>query len=183
MVKNSIALIGFMGVGKTTIGQVLAFHLGYKFYETDDIIVKSAGKSIPAIFEQDGEIKFREFEIMVCKKLSAYENVVISCGGGVVLNKINIDYLKQNCHIVLLQATPEEIVRRIMMDGKEKRPLVNKPNPDLEVIRLLEFRYPFYKMAAELVIETTGKEIENIVHEILDKTKLSESIESKDSKK
>ncbi len=178
--KSGCVLIGFMGVGKTTIGQVLAFHLGYKFYETDDIIVKSAGKSIPDIFEQDGEIKFREFEIMVCKKLSAYENVVISCGGGVVLNKINIDYLKQNCHIVLLQATPEEIVRRITLDGKEKRPLVNKSNVDLEVVRLLEFRYPFYKMAAELIIDTTDKDIETIVHEILDKTKLSEKMEKMD---
>ncbi|MFX1387709.1 MAG: shikimate kinase, partial [Promethearchaeota archaeon] len=104
MAIDSIALIGFMATGKTVVGKALANHLGnnYRFIETDQIIIEDAGKSIPEIFTEDGEIVFREYEIAACKKASKYNNVIISCGGGIVLNKINIDYLRRNSHIVLL---------------------------------------------------------------------------------
>ncbi|GAI79347.1 unnamed protein product, partial [marine sediment metagenome] len=103
MTKNSVALIGFMATGKTTIGKALVEYLGdaYKFIETDQIIIEMAGKSIPKIFSEEGEKKFREYEIVACKKVSILTNVIVSCGGGVVLNKINIENLKKNCHIVL----------------------------------------------------------------------------------
>ncbi|TFG23165.1 MAG: shikimate kinase [Promethearchaeota archaeon] len=174
MTKNSIALIGFMATGKTIVGQMLADHLGanYKFIETDQIIIKDAGKSIPEIFAEDGEIKFREYEIAACKKASKLNNVVISCGGGVVLNKINIDYLKQNCHIVLLNASAEEIYKRAMKDGQETRPVIDKEDPKAEIKKVLDFRKPFYEAAAEIIIETTGKKIEDIVIEIISKTNL-----------
>ena len=109
MNKNSIALIGFMATGKTSVGKKLAENLGkdYTFIEMDKMIVEKAGKSIPEIFTDDGEIRFREYEIAVCKEVSNYDNVIISCGGGVVLNKINIDYLKKNCYIILLEASIE----------------------------------------------------------------------------
>jgi len=174
MTKNSIALIGFMATGKTIVGQMLADHLGgnYRFIETDQIIIEDAGKSIPEIFAEDGEFRFREYEIAACKKASTYENVIISCGGGIVLNKINIDYLKRNSHIVLLQASSEEIYKRAMKDGKETRPVIDKDNPMAEIERVLNFRKPFYEAAAEIVIKTTGKRIEKIVKEIIEKTKI-----------
>ena len=80
--KNSIALIGFMGTGKTAVGQALAEKLGKEFIETDALIEKKAGKSIPEIFRQDGEIVFRELEIAVIKAIAGKENVVIAGGGG-----------------------------------------------------------------------------------------------------
>lgn len=174
MTKNSIALIGFMATGKTAVGKALAVHLGnnYRFIETDQIIIEDAGKSIPKIFSEDGEIRFREYEIAACKKASTYENVIISCGGGIVLNKINIDYLKRNSHIVLLQATSEEIYKRAMKDGKDTRPVIDKDDPMAEIERVLNFREPFYEAAAEIVIETTGKRIEKIIKEIISKTKI-----------
>jgi len=170
MIKNSIALIGFMATGKTTIGQVLAFHLGdkYRFIETDQLIIEDAGKPIPEIFAQDGEIKFREYEIAACKKVSKMRHKIVSCGGGVVLNKINIDYLKQNCLIVLLTATAEEIYKRAMEDGKETRPVINKDDPKAEIQKVLNFRKPFYEAAAEITIDTTSKNVEDITHEIID---------------
>ena len=174
MIKNSIALIGFMATGKTSVGNKLANQLGnnYKFIETDQIIIEDAGKSIPKIFAEDGEITFREYEIAACKKASKYEKHIISCGGGVVLNKINIDYLKQNCYIVLLQTTAEEIFQRAMSNGQETRPVIDKEDPKREIENVLNFRKPFYEAAAEIIVDTTNKSIDEIVKEIIDKTKI-----------
>ena len=84
--KSNIALIGFMGVGKTVVGKALAKKLDWKFIELDSLVEQKVGKPIPAIFEQDGEIAFRELEIEVTKEVSEEEKAVIACGGGVVLN-------------------------------------------------------------------------------------------------
>ena len=172
MTKDSIALIGFMATGKTSVGKALVEELGnnYRFIETDQIIIEDAGKSIPEIFAEDGEIRFREYEIAACKKVSKYTNVIISCGGGVVLNKINIEYLKKNCHIVLLNATAEEIYKRAIKDGQETRPVIDKKDPRAEINEVLKFRKPFYEASAEIIIETTGKDVNTIVKEIIQKT-------------
>jgi shikimate kinase len=174
MMKNCIALIGFMATGKTSVGKYLTEYLGdvYEFIETDQIIIEMAGKSIPRIFSEEGEKKFREYEIEACKKVASLKNVIISCGGGVVLNKINIDNLKKNCYIVLLEATIEEIYRRAINDGKETRPVIDKEDPKKEIEEVLNYRKPFYEEAAEIKIETTGKNIEMIVREIVSKTHL-----------
>jgi len=174
MSKNSIALIGFMATGKTTVGKELVKELGkeYRLVEMDDMIIEDAGKSIPEIFSEEGEIKFREYEIAASKKASKYNKVVISCGGGCVLNKINIDYLKQNCHIVLLQTSAEEIYKRCIKDGPETRPVIDKPDPKSEIENVLIFRKPFYEAAAEIIVETTQKNIEEIAKEIIKKTEL-----------
>ena len=174
MKKDSIALIGFMATGKTEVGKALKLELGgnYKFIETDEIVIELPGKSIPRIFAEDKEKVFREYEIEACRKLSGLKKAIISCGGGVVLNKINIDNLKKNCHIVLLEATIEEIYRRAIKDGKETRPVINKEDPKKEIEEVLNYRKSFYEEAAEIIIETTGKKIEMIVKEIVSKTQL-----------
>ena len=172
MNKPSIALIGFMATGKTSVGEALAKKLNYKFIETDKVIEEEAGKSIPKIFAEDGEVLFREYEIAACKKVSQYNSYVISCGGGAVLNKINIDYLRKKCHIVLLTASIEEIYSRIMKDGKETRPVINKHEPKKEIREVLKFREPFYKAAAEIIIDTTGKPFDEIIEEIITKIKV-----------
>jgi len=174
MTKSSIALIGFMATGKTSVGQKLAEFLGneYQFVETDQLIIEDVGKSIPKIFAEDGEITFREYEITACKKASKYEKHIISCGGGIVLNKINIDYLKQNCYVVLLQTTAKEIYKRAMNDGQETRPVIDKEDPKREIENVLNFRKPFYEAAAEIIVDTTNKSIDEIVKEIINKTKI-----------
>ena len=93
--KTSIALIGFMGTGKTAVGKALAAKLGREFVELDSLIEQKAGKTIPEIFQQDGEIGFRELEIEVAKEVAVKKKAVIACGGGIVLNKINIDRLRK----------------------------------------------------------------------------------------
>lgn len=174
MPKDSIALIGFMATGKTAIGKALVKYLGndYKFIETDQLIIQQTSKTIPRIFAEEGESKFREYEISVCEKVSKLNKVVISCGGGVVLNKVNIENLKKNCYIVLLIATLEEIYKRAIKNGKETRPVIDKEDPKREIEEALNFRKPYYDAAAEIVIDTTDKKIQNIVREIAIKTLL-----------
>ena len=116
--KSNIVLIGFMGTGKTAVGQVLATRLHRKLIEVDAIIEKMAGKSIPDIFRDDGEIYFRELEIKAIKKAAAGEKQVIACGGGVVLNTINIDRLRTTGVIINLIASPEIILKRTSRDGE-----------------------------------------------------------------
>ena len=174
MTKDSIALVGFMATGKSTIGKALADYLGddYRFIETDHLIVEMAGKSIPSIFLEEGEEQFRKYEIMVCGKASKLKNVVISCGGGVVLNSVNIKKLKKNCHIVLLKTTVDEIYNRIMKNGKETRPIINSEDLKKDIERILNYREKFYKTAAEIIINIKNKSIEEIVNEIMEKTKI-----------
>ena len=164
--KKNIILIGFMGTGKTVIGKKLANKLQMDFIELDKEIEKKARKSIPDIFSQDGEIRFREWEIQLCKETSLKENIVVACGGGVVLNKINIDYFKRKGLIFCLEATPQVIYERTMKEGKEKRPLLNNPDPMGTIGKLLEFRAPFYNAAADHRIDT-NKDIDQIIAEII----------------
>ena len=111
--KTNIALIGFMGVGKTAVGKALAEKLGRSFVELDLLIEQKVGKSIPDIFQQDGETAFRELEIEVTNEVSKDKNLVIACGGGIVLNKINIDRLRENARMVYLTASPGVILKRV----------------------------------------------------------------------
>ena len=175
MSKNSIALIGFMATGKSTVGLALKNRLGndYQFVETDQIIVEIAGKSIPKIFAEDGEANFRDYEIEACKRVARLSKVIISCGGGVVLNQVNIDVLKQSCYIILLTATPEVIYDRAMREGIKNRPIIDKKDPLKEIEKNLHYRNPYYYSSTEIVIDTSEKQIEEIVDEILLKTNLS----------
>ena len=172
--KTNIALIGFMGVGKTAVGKALAEKLGKRFVELDSLIEHKAGKSIPELFQQDGEVAFRELEIDVTKEVSRNKNLVIACGGGIVLNKINIDRLKNGSIIVYLAASLRAILNRIPSEG-EGRPLLNTPNRALTIQELLRFRKPFYERVADIKINTSGLDINLVVEQIIKKLKEDES--------
>ena len=152
--RTSIALIGFMGTGKTVVGKALAEKLDKEFIEMDSLIEQKARKTIPEIFQQDGEIRFRELEIEVAEQVSGKKNAVIACGGGVVLNKINIDRLRQECVIVHLTASTETILRRTSGD-KTERPLLRARNKALNIRELLRFRKPFYERATDITVDTS----------------------------
>lgn len=152
--KTSVALIGFMGAGKTAVGRELAAMTGREFIEADALIEQRAGKTIPEVFRQDGEITFREVEIMVAKEVAAKKNVVIACGGGMVLNRINIDRLKIDCIIVYLTASPGVILKRTSV-VKNGRPLLDVADRATQIRELLKFRRPFYERAADIKINTS----------------------------
>jgi shikimate kinase len=168
--KTSVALIGFMGTGKTAVGRALAEKLGKKFIELDPLIEQKAGKTIPEIFQEDGETAFRELEIAVTNEAAREKEAVIACGGGVVLNKINIDRLKKEAVIVYLTASPKVILKRTLHDDEE-RPLLKVANPAPTIRELLRFRQPFYERAAEITINTSRLGIEATVTQIITRLK------------
>jgi shikimate kinase len=174
MSKDSIALIGFMATGKTIVGKALKKYLGkeYEFIETDEEIILKVGKSIREIFAEEGEARFREYETSICERISKLNKVIVSCGGGIILNEKNVENLRKNCYMVLLSATIDEIYERTLKNGKEFRPLINKDDSKKEIVKILNLRRPYYETAAEFVIDTTGRNIKNIVREIAIKTRL-----------
>ncbi|MCL0091702.1 shikimate kinase [Dehalococcoidales bacterium] len=175
--KTSIALIGFMGTGKTAVGKIVAEKLGKEFIELDLLIEQRAGKTIAEVFQQDGEIAFRELEIEVTKEVSEKKNVVIACGGGLVLNKINIDRLSKECLMVYLTASPGVILKRISSEENE-RPLLKGANKALVVRELLRWRKPFYEQAADIKINTSKLDINSIAEQIIEKVKEDENFYS-----
>lgn len=166
--KTSVALIGFMGTGKTAAGRVLAARLGREFIELDSLIERKAGKSIPEIFRQEGEVGFRELEIEVAKEVADRENAVIACGGGMVLNKINIDRLKKECVMVYLTASPGIILRRTSGD-RDERPLLAVADRARQIKELLRYRRPFYERAADITINTSKLNIKRVAEEVIKK--------------
>ncbi len=171
--KTSISLIGFMGTGKTAVGRVLAKKLAKKFIELDAIIENKAGKSIPEIFRQDGEIRFRELEIEAVRTIAAKKNAVIACGGGVVLNTINIERLRKESVIICLTAAPAVILKRT--SGDNDRPLLNVADRRQQIKKLLQFRRPFYVRAADFTVNTSRLNIETVVGKILELLEKHES--------
>ncbi|MFC1874556.1 shikimate kinase [Chloroflexota bacterium] len=163
--KTNIALIGFMGAGKTAVGRSLAKKLGKKLAELDSLIELRAGKSIPDIFKEDGEAAFRRLEIEVTREVAGNRNQVIACGGGVVLNQINIDRLKKGAVVVYLAASPEVILQRVS-DDSSVRPLLENSNKALNIRELLKFRQPLYKRAADIMIDTSEMDVETVAEQI-----------------
>jgi len=168
--KTSVALIGFMGVGKSTVAAQLAERLGKRLVATDTLIVKKSGKSIPEIFREDGEIAFREMEIEVVKELAGQPGLIIDCGGGVVLNRINIDRLREQAVIIWLTTTVEVILKRIKPAGDD-RPLLHGKRTISDIKTLLDFRLPFYQRAADIVIDTSELDLNQVIEIILKKLK------------
>lgn len=163
-----------MGTGKSAVGRAVAKKLRRKFIELDELIEKKAGKSIPEIFQHDGEIAFRELEIQAIKDIASEKHTVIACGGGVVLNRINIDRLREGAVIVYLTAAPGAILKRTSRD-RNVRPLLNVADPVLRVKELLKFRRPYYESAADIKINTSRLDINAVAGQIIDNLKKDES--------
>jgi shikimate kinase len=173
--KTNVALIGFMGTGKTTIGRALAKKLGKTLVELDVLIEQKAGKSIADIFKDEGEIAFRQFEIDVTREVADKNNQIIACGGGIVLNRINIDRLKKNAVVILLTVSFDVIQKRVSA-GLGVRPLLsNKPDKAQAIKELMEFRQPFYERAADITVDSSNLGIEATADLIIDKVKDYES--------
>ena len=174
--KTNIALIGFMGTGKTAVGQLLASKLSRQFIELDSLIEQKTGKPIPEIFQQDGEIVFRELEIEVTKEVARKTNIVIACGGGVVVNKINTDRLREGCSIIYLTASPRAILKRVSND-EGQRPLLEVDNRAIAIQNMMKFRKPFYQRAADVTINTSKLHIAAIAEQIIERLKEDESFD------
>ena len=140
----NLVFTGFMGSGKTAIGKIAAEKLGRAFFDTDFMIEKGAGLNINDIFENSGEEAFRKIESETVAAAAGMDNIVISCGGGVVTVPENIAVLKKNGIIVNLFASPELLLERISKSGR--RPLIAEAsNPLGKIKRMLSERAQYYK--------------------------------------
>ncbi len=163
---KNIVLTGFMGTGKTTVGQLLAEELHRQFFDTDQIIEEKLGASIKEIFKKIGEPKFREFETETIALISNIEDSVISCGGGVVVNPVNVTNLRRNGIIVNLYASPGHIFKRLY--EYDTRPLIKQMLNPLEGIKkLLAQRQKAYEQCA-FAINTDNLTPEQVVEKILE---------------
>lgn len=165
--KKHIILIGFMGVGKSTISKELRKQSGRPEIDTDEWIVRREGKSISDIFAKEGEEYFRERETDIIDELGKREPSIISCGGGMALRELNVRKLQAIGEIVLLTAKPQTIYERVRYSTD--RPILNG-NMNVSYIQgLMEKRNPFYEKAATVTVTTDQREAEDIAKEILEK--------------
>ena len=164
--KTNVAIIGFMGAGKTTVAKALAKRINREYIELDTMIEHKAGKSIKDIFSEEGEIVFREYEIEVIKDISRRRDSVIACGGGIILNQINIDRLKKRSVIVYLEVSSQVLLTRVQ-GTVTKRPLLNTVDKELCIRKLLAFRKPLYERAADITINTTKLNVDSVIDELV----------------
>ncbi|HUY89657.1 MAG TPA: shikimate kinase [Pirellulales bacterium] len=170
-----LALIGYRGAGKTTVARQLGLAIGLDWVDADVEIELRAGKSIAAIFADDGEAAFRDLESQVLTELLGPKNVVLAAGGGAVLREENRRVLAERARVVWLRAAVETILGRVAQDATTagRRPNLTTAGGAAEVIELLREREPLYRQCAEIEIDTEGKTPPAIAVEIIDRLQLS----------
>lgn len=154
--SGNIALIGFMGTGKTTISMTLAEITGFEEVDVDAYIVKKEGMAISEIFEKNGEEYFRKIETNAIREICENKSQIISCGGGAVLKDENVSVLKENGVIALLTATPETIFDRVK--DHTHRPVLNNDMSLEHIKKLMEEREPRYQSVADMKINVDGND-------------------------
>lgn len=147
---GNVVLCGFMGCGKSTVGQLLAQVLGREFVDMDTFIEKQEGANVSKIFKQKGEAYFRQCETNACRILSRQSELVIAAGGGTLLHPENGKLLRETGIIALLQPPYETIVQRLV--GDHTRPLLEHPDKGTVMRQLYESRMPLYQDAANLTV-------------------------------
>ncbi len=167
--NKNIVFIGFMGSGKSSTSKCLAKLLKRKVLSTDQMIVAQEKKTIAKIFKKEGEPYFRELEKKMVAKIFQKENIIVDCGGGVVLNPDNIKHLKKNGILIYLYTSPAWIYKRIMTN--KKRPLLNVKNPLVKIKQLLKDRQFLYRQA-DHAIDTDGKTPEEVALKVRELLKL-----------
>ena len=160
---RNVTLVGFMGTGKSTVGQHVATQLHYHFLDTDAMVEQRVGKTIPKIFADDGEPAFRQLECETVAKLAEMSSVVIATGGGLVCNPANMASLKTHSLVVCLWAAPDTIWRRVK--NQSHRPLLQDPNPQAKIERLLAEREPHYR-TADVLVSTEFRSVREVAHQI-----------------
>jgi shikimate kinase len=161
---RNIALTGFMGCGKTAVGRVVAKVSGFEFLDTDQFIEEHVGKTIPRIFEEQGEETFRRYEREVVVRLAERESTVIATGGGLLVNEKNMNTMKQYAMVFCLWASPDSIWRRVK--DQSHRPLLQAENPRGRIIDLLEERKPAYGRS-DMLINTEYRSARDVANLIL----------------
>lgn len=168
--NKNIILIGMSGVGKTTVGNYVSKKLNMRFIDTDNQIILNTGKAIEDIFNEYGEEYFRVLENQIINNVSIYKRTVISTGGGVVLDKVNIYSLKNNGIIFLLKASIDTIFNNLKSNqlSSDRRPLLKgESNLRNKIKELYKKREKLYLYNADYIIDVDNKSINEVGNEII----------------
>ncbi len=161
---HTVALIGLMGAGKTTLGRYFARSLSVDFIDSDDEIVKRAGISIQDIFELSGEEKFRDIEQRVIADILEGSPVILSTGGGAFISPKTRDILGNKSVTIWLRAEPETLLSR--MEDLHSRPLLTKGDPLLTLTNLSDERKRYYEQA-DMIIDTDNLSATQALRELV----------------
>ena len=157
-----------MGSGKSAIGKILANKLNYNFIDVDKIIENEAKKTIKKIFEEDGEVYFRDLEEKITIEILENRETVVSLGGGAIINKKIRNFVEKNSYNIYLKVDVDILIKRLQ--SSRTRPLIYKKNLKTELINLIDKRKIFYQKAdlviqnEKNIIETTENIIKKIVN-------------------
>lgn len=162
---SNVILIGFMGCGKSSVGRRLSYRVRKTWIDTDKLIEHQQKRSIKDIFAMEGENYFRDLETQCLRILKKdRERHVISVGGGLPMREQNQALLQKLGLVVYLRVKPETIMERLKHD--KKRPLLQGDNPKEKIQKLMQERGPVYEKVADVIIDTDGKELRQIVKEV-----------------
>ncbi len=161
---RNLALIGFMGTGKSCIGRLAAAHLHLTFLDTDHVIEARAGKSISDIFQQDGEPAFRDWEGRIVEELTRRDKTVIATGGGLPAGEGNLASLKTHALVVCLWASPETVWERVR--NHSHRPLLKEADPLVKIRQLLATREPYYRQA-DVLVNTEQRSVREVAMQVI----------------
>jgi len=165
----NIALIGFMGTGKTSVGRLVAEQLRFDYLDTDEMIQARTSRTIAQIFKSDGEETFRALEEKVVEEISARTKTVIATGGGLPASPKNLASLKTHALVVCLWAPPEKIWERVK--NQSHRPLLHDSDPQKKIRELLAAREPFYKQA-DVLLNTELRSLREVAQQVIHQFRL-----------
>ena len=166
--RRGLALVGYRGTGKTTVGRILAERIGWDFADADHELEQRAGRTVASIFAEDGEAAFRELEERVVADLSDRPRTVIATGGGAILRATNRAALRSVGFVAWLTADPETLARRLTRDQARPnpRPALTSAGTLAEIADVLAARVPLYREVSDLEVDTvnrTGHEVAQAV--------------------
>jgi len=161
---GSLFLTGPMGAGKSTIGRQLSKQLKRPFHDSDHEIETRTGVDIPLIFELEGEAGFRRREAAVLDELTQLPDIILATGGGAILDPLNRQHLRERGTVIYLHTSVDQQLKRTCRD--RNRPLLQTDDPRGKLAALMAEREPLYREIADLVIDTDGKRVQDVVKQI-----------------
>ncbi|TXI91110.1 MAG: shikimate kinase [Neisseriales bacterium] len=167
MTAKNIIIVGITGVGKTTIGKVLAEKLDKQFIDLDKYIEVTCGVDIPTIFELEGEVGFRDRETLALKQVvSQMDNYVLSLGGGCVIRSENRQIITRSNSLVLQLLADLNVLVERLVKSPNKRPLLANQDIRNKIQNLLDERKEFYDAVSDLTINTTNLKPTQVVNKV-----------------